>query len=102
MLFFFLLSNRSSRTNICFSFLLTAIVLVRVSVAVKRQHDHSNSYKVKHLVDTGLQLGISLLSSCQEALGLTSRQGAGTGARFLNPDGKATGRKSDAGPGLSI
>lgn len=69
---------------------------------MKRQHDHSNSYKVKHLVDTGLQLGISLLSSCQEALGLTSRQGAGTGARFLNPDGKATGRKSDAGPGLSI
>ena len=30
-------------------------VLVRVSIAVKRHHDHSNSYKGKHLTGAGLQ-----------------------------------------------
>ena len=31
-------------------------VLVEVSVAVKRHHDHSDSYKRKHLIEAGLQL----------------------------------------------
>jgi hypothetical protein len=30
--------------------------LVRVSIAVKRHHDHNNSYKRKHLIEAGLQL----------------------------------------------
>ena len=30
-------------------------VIVRVSIAVKRCHDHSNSYKGKHLTGAGLQ-----------------------------------------------
>ena len=30
-------------------------LLVRVSVGVKRHHDHGNSYKGKHLIGTGLQ-----------------------------------------------
>ena len=31
------------------------IVLVTVSIAMKRHHGHSNSYKRKHLIGTGLQ-----------------------------------------------
>lgn len=87
MLFFFLLSNRSSGTNICFSFLLTTIVLVRVSVAGKRQHDHNSSYKGNLLIEAGLQLRFSLLSSWQEALGLTDMVLAQE-SRFLDQDGK--------------
>ena len=30
-------------------------VLVRVSTAVKRHHDHGNSYKGKHFIGAGLQ-----------------------------------------------
>ena len=30
-------------------------VLVRVSVAVKRHHDHDNFYKGKHLIGAGFQ-----------------------------------------------
>ena len=30
-------------------------ILVRVSIAVKRHHDHGNSYKRKHLIGAGLQ-----------------------------------------------
>ena len=35
--------------------ILTLAVLVRVSVAVKRHHDHGNSHKGKHLIGAGLQ-----------------------------------------------
>jgi hypothetical protein len=31
------------------------VVLVRVSIAVKIYHVHANSYKEKHLTETGLQ-----------------------------------------------
>ena len=31
------------------------IVLIRVSIAVKRHHDHGNSYKGKHFIGAGLQ-----------------------------------------------
>ena len=30
---------------------------LRVSIAVKRDHSHSNSYKGKHLIGAGLQFG---------------------------------------------
>jgi hypothetical protein len=35
--------------------LLTYIIWLRVSVAVKRHHHHGNSYKGKHLIGAGLQ-----------------------------------------------
>jgi hypothetical protein len=39
-------------------------VLVRVSIAVKRDHDQGNSYKGKHLIGAGLQiLRFSLVST---------------------------------------
>jgi hypothetical protein len=59
-----------------------ASVLVRVSIAVKRHHDHGNSYKKKkHLVGAGLQFQrFSSLSSWQEAWWHTGRHDAGEGA----------------------
>ena len=30
-------------------------ILVRVSIAVKRHHDHGNSYRGKHVIGAGLQ-----------------------------------------------
>jgi hypothetical protein len=43
-------------------------VLVRVSIAVKRGHDHSNSYKGKYFIKAGFQFQrFSPLSSWQEA-----------------------------------
>jgi hypothetical protein len=42
-------------------------VLVKVSIAVKRDHDQSNSYKGQHLIGAGLQVQrFSPLSSRQE------------------------------------
>jgi hypothetical protein len=38
-------------------------VLVGVSSAVKRHHDHSNSYKGNHLLGSGSQFRVSPLSS---------------------------------------
>jgi hypothetical protein len=44
------------------------IVLVRVSIVVKRHHDRGNSYKGKYLTGAGLQFQrFSLLSSRQKA-----------------------------------
>jgi len=34
---------------------MTIGVLVKVSITVKRHHDHSNSYKGKHLIGAGLK-----------------------------------------------
>jgi hypothetical protein len=31
-------------------------VCLRISIAVKRHHDHCNSYKGKHLIGAGLQV----------------------------------------------
>ena len=53
------------------------VVLVRVSIAVKRRHDQGNSHK-GHLTGTGLQFqGFSPLSSWQEAWQHPGRHGAG-------------------------
>jgi hypothetical protein len=42
-------------------------VLVRVSIVLKRYHDHGSSYKGKHFIGTGLQvLKSSPLTSRQE------------------------------------
>ena len=32
-------------------------VLVRISIAMKRHHDHCNSHKGKHLIGSALQFG---------------------------------------------
>jgi hypothetical protein len=37
-------------------FLYMPLVLVRVSIAVKRHHDQDNLYKGRHLVGAGLHL----------------------------------------------
>ena len=56
-------------------------VLVRVSVAMKRHHDHGNSHKGKHLIGAGLQFQrFSPLLSWQEAWQHAGRHGAGEGA----------------------
>lgn len=47
------------------------------SVAVKRHHDHGNSYKRQHLVRAGLDFhGFGSLSSWQEARGHMGRCGS--------------------------
>ena len=33
------------------------VVFIRVSIVIKIHHNHSNSYKRKHLIGTGLQFG---------------------------------------------
>jgi hypothetical protein len=35
--------------------IIILVVLVRVSVVVKRHHDHSNLYKGNHLIGDGIQ-----------------------------------------------
>ena len=50
-------------------------------IALKRHHDHSNSYKGKHLIWAALPFQrFSLLSSWQEAWQHAGRHGAGGGA----------------------
>ena len=58
-------------------------VLVRVSIAVKRHHDRSNSYKGEHLIGAGLW-GQSPLLSWQEAWQHAGRHGAGEIAKNLD------------------
>jgi hypothetical protein len=56
-------------------------VSVRVSIAVERNHDHSNSYKRKHLIGVSLQFQrFSPLSSWWEAWWYAGRHDAGEGA----------------------
>jgi hypothetical protein len=58
-----------------------AIVLVRISIAVKRHHDQGNSYKGQHLIGAGLQVQrFSPLSSRWEAWQHPGRHDAGEGA----------------------
>ena len=53
------------------------VVLVRVSIVVKRHHDQGNSYKGKHLVGAGLQFQrFRPLSSWWEAWQHAGRHGA--------------------------
>lgn len=83
--------------------LIVRAVLVRVSMAVKRHHDHSNSYRGKHLIGTGLKF--RGLAHChqggkhgdtQEDMVLEMQLGV------LHLDRQAARRESDTGAGLSI
>jgi hypothetical protein len=57
-----------TKNSIAFMMIFILHILVRVSVAVKRQHNFVNSYKEKHLIRAGLQFqGFSPLSSWQHA-----------------------------------
>jgi hypothetical protein len=50
---------------------------LRVSIAVKRHHDHSNYYKEQHLIGAGLKFQrFSTLSSRQEAMAFPGRKSA--------------------------
>ena len=63
---------------------MNTVVLVRVSIAVKRHHDHGNSYKGKHLIGSGLQFQrFSPLSSWWGAWQHTGKHGTGEVAQFL-------------------
>jgi hypothetical protein len=62
-------------------FEIKKIVYVRVSITVKRHHDHGNSYKGKHLVWIGLQSQrFSQILSWQKAWQHASRHGVEDGA----------------------
>ena len=51
-------------------------------ITVKKHHDHSNSYKGKHLMGAGLQFQtFRTLSSQQEAWWHVDRRGAAGGAK---------------------
>lgn len=57
------------------------VLVIEVSIAVQRLHDHGNCYKGKHFI-WGLLIGqrFCSLSACQGAWGHTDRHGAGGGA----------------------
>ena len=55
-------------------------VLVRVSIAMKRHHDHDNSYKGRHLIGTSLQIQRFSPLSEKEAWQHAGRHGAREGA----------------------
>lgn len=59
--------------------------LVFASIAVKRQHDHNNSYKGKHLMEADLRVQrFSPLSSWQDVWQLAGRHDAGEWIRVLH------------------
>ena len=75
-----------------------------ISIAVKRHHDQSNSYKGKHLTGAGLQF--RSLVHCHYGgkhggtqVGTVLRERL---LRVVHLDEKATQRESDTGPGLNI
>jgi hypothetical protein len=57
----------------------TISVLVRVSIALKRHHDHGNSYKGKHLIGAGLRF--RGLVHYHHGEKLACRHGAGEGGK---------------------
>ena len=67
------------------------------SIVVKRHHDHSNSYKGKHLVGAGLQLRPLV----HYHHGWKRTHGAGEGLRVLDLDWRHQ-EERDTGSGLSI
>jgi hypothetical protein len=65
-------------------YLVATSVLVRVSIAVERHHNHGNSYKGIHLIEAGLQFQkFSPLSLWQEAWWQAGIHGAREELRVL-------------------
>ena len=72
---------------------------LRVSIAVKRHHYHSNSYKGKHLI----WYWFSSLSSCWEAWSYIGRYGARKGAENSKYGSACNSQElSAARPGLNF
>lgn len=68
---------------------LLGTVLVRISVAVKRYHDHNNSYKGKYLIGTDLQF--------------RGTHGVGEGAKISTSRSVGSRkREKETGPGFNI
>jgi hypothetical protein len=63
--------------------------MVRVSMVVKKHHDHRSSYKSKHLIGAGLQFQrFSSLSSWWEAWQSAGRHSAREGAESSTSKGR--------------
>jgi hypothetical protein len=78
-------------------------LLVRVSIAMKRHHGHSNSYTGKLLTGTGLQFR-GLVHYCQVRKHVSVQAGMvlEKELRVLHLDRQAAGRERHSGPGLNI
>jgi len=62
-------------------------------IAVKRHHDHGNSYKGKHFIEAGLQIQrFNPISPGQEAWWHTGRHGVGKVAESLHLDPQVAGK----------
>ena len=73
------------------------------SIAVRRHHDHGNSYKEKHLTGTGLQFQrFSPLSSWQEAWQYSDRHAGEVAESSTSGSTGSRKRERETGPGLSI
>jgi len=77
---------------------------LRVSIVVKRHHDHSNSYKGKHLIGAGLYILGRLIHCCHggKHRGMQAGMVLRKGTRVLNLGPQASERESNTGPGLSF
>jgi hypothetical protein len=88
------LQTPSSSVLKCFCL---AFVLVEISTAVKRHHDHSNSYKGNHLIGVGLQFQRSSpLSSWHETWRHAGRHG--TGKEAESSTSSVTSRRNNCRP----
>ena len=84
--------NISMLTCLCLVPSSYDIVLVRVSVAVKRHHDHDNSYKGKHFIGETYKLrGIVHYLHGEKQGGLWADMVLEKALRFLHLDRRATG-----------
>jgi len=71
--------------------------LVRFSVAMKRHHNHSNSYKGKHLIGAGLQFrGLVCYCHGRKHVGKQADLVLKRQLRVLHLDLKAAGSDSDS------
>ena len=76
---------------------------LRVSIAVKRNHDHGNSYTGNHLIQDGLQLR-GLVHFCHggKRIGMLADKVLEKELRVLPLDPQAAGRQCDIGHSLNI
>ena len=73
-----------------------------VSIAVKRHHEHGNSYKGKHLIGAGLQFrGLVHYHHGRKRGSVQSDMMLEKESRILRLDLQVAGREKHTGPGLS-
>lgn len=85
------------RVCVCTRVCMYMCVLVRVTIAMKRYHDHENSYKNIYfwLADN---TEVSLLTSRQEAQGMQADMVIKKSLIVLHPDMKEVGNESNTEP----